>query len=163
MADFKKLFEENRIFIFRYLLKLCNNYSLAEELTQETFFRAYMNLKSLKNEDKSSVWLCSIAKNSYFAWYNESKKLLPLDERISDSQNAGNSFDVEELFADKELYEKALTCLHQLDEPYKEVFMLSVFGGISLKEISKLFNKSESWARVTFYRAKLKILEKLKS
>ena len=157
MADFEKLFEENREFIFRYLLKLCKNTSLAEELTQETFFRAYINLRSLRNEEKSSVWICSIAKNTYFAWYNESKKLYPLDERLLDVQNFNNLFDIEELFSDKEIYEKALSCLHRLEEPYKEVFMLSVFGGIPLKDISKIFGKSESWARVTFYRAKQKL------
>ncbi|MGN1095608.1 MAG: RNA polymerase sigma factor, partial [Eubacteriales bacterium] len=57
---------------------------------------------------------------------------------------------------------KALACLHELEEPYKEVFMLSVFGDISMKDISKLFGKSESWARVTFYRAKQKILERMR-
>ena len=62
----------------------------------------------------------------------------------------------------KELSQKALLCLHQLEEPYKEVFLLSVFGGFSLKDISFIFKKSESWARVTFYRAKQKLLEKMR-
>ena len=68
----------------------------------------------------------------------------------------------EEVFIKKELSQKALACLHELEEPYKEVFMLSVFGGFSLKDISMIFQKSESWARVTFYRAKQKLLEKMR-
>ncbi|MEE0967820.1 MAG: sigma factor-like helix-turn-helix DNA-binding protein, partial [Clostridia bacterium] len=56
----------------------------------------------------------------------------------------------------------ALFCLHELEEPYKEVFMLSVLGGFSLKDISLVFGKSESWARVTFYRAKQKLLERMR-
>lgn len=158
MTDFEKLFEKNKSFIYKYLIKLCKNSSLAEELTQETFFRAYMNIASLKNEDKASVWLCQIAKNTYFAWYNENKKLLPLDE----SQILDDSPDVADLFSEKELSEKALMCLHQLEEPYKEVFMLSVLGDLSLKDISKLFGKSESWARVTYYRAKQKLIERMR-
>ena len=158
MTDFEKLFEKNKSFIYKYLIKLCKNSSLAEELTQETFFRAYMNIASLKNEDKASVWLCQIAKNTYFAWYNENKKLLPLDE----SQILDDSPDVADWFSEKELSEKALMCLHQLEEPYKEVFMLSVLGDLSLKDISKLFGKSESWARVTYYRAKQKLIERMR-
>lgn len=68
----------------------------------------------------------------------------------------------EELFLQKELSQKAFLCLHSLEEPYKEVFMLSVFGNVSLKEISTIFGKSESWARVTFYRAKQKLMEKMR-
>ena len=158
MTDFEKLFNENREFIFKYLMKMTRDVTLSEELTQETFFRAYMNYASLKNKEKASVWLCQIAKNTYFAWYNEQKKKEPLEnlELVSDDQN------IEETFVQKELSQKALHRLHELEEPYKEVFMLSVFGGFSLKEISTIFGKSESWARVTFYRAKQKLSERMR-
>ena len=158
MADFEKIYTENSDFIFKYLLKLCKNVSLAEELTQETFFRAYMNFKSLKNEAKAPVWLCQIAKNTYFAWYNEQNKHSTFEE----NEELKDDFDIECFFEKKELSEKAFECLHGLEEPYKEVFMLSVFGQLSLKEISRLFGKSESWARVTFYRAKQKLTERIK-
>ena len=158
VTDFEKIYGENSDFIFKYLMKLCQNRSLAEELTQETFFRAYMNFSGLKDENKASSWLCSIARNTYFAWYNEHKKLSAYDEEAENSDIA----DIESSFEQKELTEKAFSCLHELDEPYKEVFMLSVFGQLSLKDISKLFGKSESWARVTFYRAKQKLNEKMR-
>ena len=158
MTKFEKIFVENKNFIYKFLLKFCKDSSIAEELTQETFFRAYMNIANLKNEDKVSVWLCQIAKNTYFSWYNENKKFLPLDE----SQISDISPDIADLFAEKELSKKTLVCLHQLEEPYKEVFMLSVLGELSLKDISHLFGKSESWARVTFYRAKQKLIERMR-
>ena len=158
MTEFEKLFNENREFVFKYLIKMTRDISLSEELTQETFFRAYMNYSSLRNKEKASVWLCQIAKNTYFSWYNEQKKKEPLEnlELVSDDQN------IEETFVQKELSQKALHRLHELEEPYKEVFMLSVFGGFSLKDISSIFGKSESWARVTFYRAKQKLLERMR-
>lgn len=158
MTDFEKLFNEKRDFIFKYLMKLTRDFSLSEELTQETFFRAYMNYEALRNKEKASVWLCQIAKNTYFAWYNEQKKKASLEDfkTVSDGQN------IEESFIQKELSQKALAYLHELEEPYKEVFMLSVFDGFSLKDISLIFKKSESWARVTFYRAKQKLLEKMR-
>ena len=157
MADFEKVFQEYKGFIYKYLLKLCRDESLAEELTQETFFRAYMNMSTLRDESKISVWLCQIAKNTYFAWYNAQKKHVNLEE----SMEIKGSVDIEQQFVDKELSEKALACLHKLDEPYKEVFMLTVLGQVSLKDISRIFGKSESWARVTFYRAKQKLAERM--
>lgn len=150
MTGFEKLYNENRDFIFKYLMKMTRDITQTEELTQETFFRAYMNYASLKNKEKASVWLCQIAKNTYFAWYNEQKKKDSLD----DLEVASSDVSIEDAFVQKELSQKALHCLHELEEPYKEVFMLSVFGGFSLKDISSIFVKSESWARVTFYRAK---------
>lgn len=157
MADFEKIFKENQEFIYKYLIKLSGNPSLAEEFTQETFFRAYMNLSGLRNESKVSVWLCQIAKNTYFSWYNEHKKLTDIENGES-----LKSDDIEESFMQKELTEKALQCLHTLEEPYKEVFMLSVLGQVSLTDISRIFGKSESWARVTFYRAKQKLSERMR-
>lgn len=158
MTEFEKLFNENRNFIFKYLIKMTRDSSLSEELTQETFFRAYMNYTSLKNKNKAPVWLCQIAKNTYYAWYNEQKDKTALDdfETVEDGQS------IEDDFLRKELSQKALLCLHELEEPYKEVFMLCVFGDFSLKDISLIFGKSESWARVTFYRAKQKLSERMR-
>lgn len=157
MLDFEMVFRENNQFVFRFLMKLCGDVSLAEELTQETFFRAYMNLSALRNEEKVAVWLCQIAKNTYFAWFNEQKRKQPISQPISENSTP----DIAELFEEKELASRAFSVLHALEEPYKEVFMLSVFGGLSLKDISSMFGKSESWARVTYYRAKQKIMEGL--
>ena len=158
MTDFEELFNENRELIFKYLLKMTRNASLSEELTQETFFRAYMNYASLREKDKATVWICQIAKNTYLSWYNEQKKKAPLD----DLDTLCSDVNIEEVFIRKELSHRALQRLHELEEPYKEVFILSVFGGFTLKDISSIFGKSESWARVTFYRAKQKLLEKMR-
>ena len=157
MPDFEMVFRDNNQFVFRFLMKLCGDVSLAEELTQETFFRAYMNLSALRNEEKVAVWLCQIAKNTYFAWFNEQKRKQPVSQPIP----ADGTPDIAELFEEKELAGRAFSVLHALEEPYKEVFMLSVFGCLSLKDISAMFGKSESWARVTYYRAKQKIMEGL--
>ncbi len=157
VLDFEVLFQNNSQLIFRFLMKLCGNASLAEELTQETFFRAYMNLSALRDEKKVSSWLCQIAKNTYFSWFNEQKKQSPMSQSIEDNSTP----DIAELFEEKELAGRAFSCLHTLQEPYKEVFLLCTFCGLSLKDISALFAKSESWARVTYYRAKQKIMEGL--
>ena len=158
MLDFEKVFTDNNQLVFRFLMKLCGDVSLAEELTQETFFRAYMNISHLRDEEKVSAWLCQIAKNTYFAWFNAQKKNQPLSEELT----IDSAPDIADLFVEKELAGRAFSCLHALEEPYKEVFLLSVFGGLSLKDISAIFDKSESWARVTFYRAKQKLSERMR-
>jgi len=117
-----------------------------------------MNFSSIRNQERASAWLCQIAKNTYNAWYNENKKI----DAYEKAELESDAETIEETFLQKELSKKALACLHELEEPYKEVFMLSVFGGFSLKDISTAFGKSESWARVTFYRAKQKLSERMR-
>lgn len=157
MADFDQVFSDHYDFIFRYLTKLSKDPLLAEELTQETFFRAYMNLNRLKEPEKISVWLCKIAKNCFFTWYKANRTSVELGDDLEDGGP-----DLADALIQKDLSRKAFARLHELEEPYKEVFLLSVFANLSLTEISALFGKSESWARVTFYRAKKKLLGKLR-
>ena len=157
MAEFEQIYEANQGFIYKFLLNYCRDASLAEELTQETFFRAYMNLSNLRNEEKVTPWLCQIAKNTYFAWFQEQKKYQPAEQADIDDSTP----DIADLFAEKELAGRAYAIVHDLEEPYKEVFLLCAFGCLSLKQISTIFGKSESWARVTYYRAKQKIIEGL--
>ena len=69
----------------------------------------------------------------------------------------------EELFSssDKEDVKEILLSMNALEEPYRGVFLLRTIGGAEYEEIAGIYQKSESWARVTFHRARLKILEKL--
>ena len=157
MTDFERIFSENYDFIFKFLTKLSKDPVLAEELTQETFFRAYMNLSRLRGPEKACAWLLQIAKNSFYTWYNSRHKTAELDEELE-----ADIPDLAEALIQKDLSREAFARLHELEEPYKEVFLLSVFANLSLTEISALFGKSESWARVTFYRAKKKLLRKLR-
>lgn len=99
-----------------------------------------------------------IAKNLYFEWSKKNKKIVPIDEKI-DLYDSGRDIATE--FADKDMADRILQHLHDLDEPYKEVFTLHALGDIPLNRISRLFGKSDSWARVTYYRAKAMITSRL--
>ncbi len=157
MADIEQLYRLHYGFIYKFLMSMCHNESVAEELTQETFFRAYINITRLRKEEKAAVWLCQIAKNLYFAWCREQKRLQPMDGKTEQP----STFDLSETVEIRLLSGQAMAVLDRLEEPYREVFQLSVFGEVSLKEISRLFGKSESWARVTLFRAKQKIIERM--
>lgn len=132
---------------------LCGDANISEELTQETFYKAYKNIHTFKGTCKMSVWLCQIAKNSYYSYCKKEKSSHneQLDEKMV------SSTDIQEQFLLSHNHITLHKILHTLENPYKEVFTLKVFGELSYKEISEIFGKSESWARVTFYRAKEKI------
>jgi len=150
--EFYTVYQECADTVFRFLLKLSCDEHLAEEFTQECFYRAYMNRDTYNGNCKISVWLCQIAKNIYFD-HCRKKKTIPLDESIHDDSSI---FD---LFCDKEVYSYLHRILHKLEEPYKEVFTLKVFSELSYRDIADMFSKSESWARVVYHRAKMKIIE----
>ncbi len=153
--DFEKLYNACYLKVYSYALSLCKNAPLAEELTQQAFFKAMLS-PSFRHASGEFTWLCAIVKNLYYDELRKSNKKGVMPEiRAAEEQG------VEELMLEKETLLQIHLILHQLEEPYKEVFSLRVFGELSFKEISKLFGKTESWARVTYHRARMKILEQL--
>ena len=167
MSDFDTIYRQYGKAVYCFLLSLSHDESLSEELTQETMFRAIMNIRSFRGESKMSVWLCQIAKNLYFEWLKKSRRNVPIDENTAENDTdtvvseESSGKDIAEEVADKDMADRILKCLHQLEEPYKEVFTLHALGDIPLTRVSQLFGKSDSWARVTYYRAKAMISSKL--
>ena len=113
MSDFEQIYEENGKVVYYYLLSLCRDKNLAEELTQETMCRAIMNIESFRGESKISVWLCQIAKNLYYELQNKNKRNVPLDESIRIELQA---HDVSEEVTDRDTAAQILRHLHELDE-----------------------------------------------
>lgn len=157
LEEFEKIYARNLKIVYRFLLRLSGSPDIAEELTQETFFLAFEQLDQFRGTCRISVWLCQIAKHSYYAWYRKNKVLKP-EENLEEYMSG---VDVEEAMVDADQRMRIHQVLHSLAEPYKEVFTLRVMGELSYREISRLFKKSESWARVTYYRAKCMIQERL--
>ena len=157
MTDFQEVYNLYFRDVYRYALSLCRNESVAEEITQETFFKALAKLDSFDGRCKVSVWLCQIAKNTYISMCRRNKHL----EYDSDAELPPSNGNIEEIIFDKETAFTIHKVLHTLEEPYKEVFSLRTFGELSFKQIAELFEKTETWARVTYHRARLKIKEEL--
>lgn len=152
------LYEQYFHDVYRYLRALTQNDSLAEELTQETFFRAMRTLDSFKGNCDVRVWLCQIAKNAYISLCRRQKHHTgeELPENIRDTAPP-----VQLALEESETVQEIHKILHAMKEPYKEVFMLRVFGELSFRQIGALFGKTENWACVTFYRAKQKIMNEM--
>lgn len=157
MTDIQEVYNLYFRDVYRYTLALCQNESIAEEITQETFYKALQKLDRFDGKGKVSVWLCQIAKNTYISMCRKDKHLDP-DVNTASLPSNGN---MEENFFDQETAFAIHKVLHTLEEPYKEVFSLRIFGELSFKQIAELFGKTETWARVTYHRARLKIKEEL--
>ena len=158
MKPFEEIYELYVNDVFKYLICLTGDEKLAEELTQETFFKAYKSINRFEGKCKMSVWLCQIAKNTFFTYCKKekSKRKVVLDEKMVSEVN------LQEQFILSQNVLSLHKILHSLEEPYKEVFTLKMFSELSYQQISEIFGKSESWARVTYYRAKEKIKAKFK-
>jgi len=154
MSEFEKIYSEYFTDIYKFALSYCHNETVAEDIAQETFLKAIENIKNFKGDCTLKVWLCQIAKNTYFSYYKKNKKITEQTIELTD-----DSFELK--LIDKETAFEIHKTLHNLDEPYKEVFSLRIFSELSFAQIGELFKKTESWARVTFHRAKLKLKEEL--
>lgn len=158
MTDFGEIYAEHFSDVYRYVLTLCRNEAIAEEITQETFFKAMRNIDQFNGSCKLYVWLCQIAKNTYFSLSQKRKRIVPdIDADFPDRTS-----DIEKDYLDKEAAMRLQVLLHNLNEPYKEVFTLRVFGELPFSQIGELFGKTDSWARLIFYRAKKQLQEAMK-
>lgn len=154
MQDIEQIYEEYFEVVNKYLFCLTHNNDISEELTQETFCRAVKYINSFKGDCKISTWLCQIAKN---LWYNECKKNKKIINTDKNEIIAPNNIENEVIKNEEKilLYKK----IQKLDKQTKEVLYLRFTGELSFKEIGIILNKTENWARVTFYRGKQKLKE----
>ena len=157
MTEIEELYQNYFHDVYLYLLSLTHDKMLSEDLTSETFLKAIKNLESFRGDSDIRVWLCQIGKNSYYSWLRKNRRMASLEEVPEKADPA----DLEKEIADKESSMKVHRILHRLEEPYKEVFTLRYFGGLSFREIATLFCKTENWACVTYHRARKKIRERM--
>jgi RNA polymerase sigma factor, sigma-70 family len=159
MAKFPDIYDIYAKKVYHYLLSLTRNEHLAEELTQETFYKAFLHIHKFKEECSMYTWLCQIGRNAY---YNECKKKKHIcsDFNLPDAECDG-SFTKQ--LAESEQAIMIHKALHFLPEPYKEVFTLKIFGELKYKDIAMIFGKTESWAKVTFYRAKERLIKEMEA
>ena len=151
MQSIEKVYKEYFETVNKYLFCLTRNNDISEELTQETFYKAVKKINTYKGDCKMSVWLCQIAKNLLFDYYRKNKRILNMEENLFNIQDIDTA--EEKVIANEEkisLYKK----MQKLDEKTREVLYLRITGELSFKEIATILNKTENWARVTFYRGK---------
>lgn len=153
----EKLYEAFYMKVFSYVMTLARDQNDAMEITQETFFRAITTEREFRGESECYTWLCAIAKNLFI---DEKRRHSKYEEvPLEDQPNTEKSIEMKMVDADSSIQIHKI--LHSMEEPYKEVFQLRVFGELSFSEIGSIFEKTETWARVTYHRARLKIKERM--
>ena len=155
--DYEKLYNSYYMQVYSYAVALTKNPEQAEEIAQHTFVKALSSKAGYKGKSSELTWLCSIAKNLYCDEIRRKQKLIGME----DVNNAPSNDDLEGAVSDADAAFRIHMVLHDLEEPYKEVFQLRVFGELSFTQIASIFRKTESWARVTYHRARLKIQERM--
>ena len=155
--DLEKLYNDYFSVVYKYILSVSHDPLTAEEITQETFFKALKKIDSFRGDCSVRVWLCQIAKNTYYDLVKKQSHFTEFTEAAE--QEESYEFDFLADFDKREAHR----ILHNMKEPYKEVFSLRVLGELSFSEIAELFGKSDSWARVTFHRARMMIKEEMEN
>ncbi len=156
MFDIDDIYKEYAEMVFKFIISLCNDEDTAEELTQETFYRAIKSSHRYDGTCKVSTWLCQIAKH---VWYQEIDTRKRKATSMLDDNIVSEKLNPEEELCLIEDKMQLIKAVHILDETAKEVVLLRITGAFSFREIGEVFDKNENWARVTFYRAKQKIMK----
>ena len=160
MTDFEKVYKEYSNDVYLYIKRLSGDEHIAEDITSETFFKALKSIDSFRGECEIRVWLCQIAKNSYYTYIKKNSKIQNVEEaelvNLPDNKN-----NVADEVANKMQALAIQKILEELEEPYREVFMWRVYAELSFKEIASIFNKNENWACVTYHRARNQIKKRL--
>ncbi len=150
MEDMDKIYKEYAETVFKFLKLMTKDEYLAEELTQETFYQAVRSIERFDKSCKMSVWLCQIAKHTWYKHLRKhSKEVLSEEELLMESIPSA-----EDQALTKSGHLEIIKKIHGLNDISKEIVYLRSFGGLSFKEIGLVIGKSENYARVTFYRAK---------
>ena len=157
MADLESIYRQNADTVFRYLMSMTGSADLSEELTQETFYQAVKSIDKFDGSSKVSTWLCGIAKNVWLTELRKRKKESPGLDDIPEQTVAS----AEENFIKSADLKAILSAIDGHPEPGREVLRLRLLGGLSFKQIGDAMGRTETWARVTFYRAKQMIVKEL--
>ena len=157
MTEFESIYRTYFRDVELYLRAVCQDEVLAEELTEQVFFQALKALPTFRGDCDIRTWLCAMGRNCYLSHLRKTKPSESVDElQIPDPKQA-----VEEQIMDRDQAMAIHRVLHDLAEPYKEVFSLRVFGQLSFGDIGGLFGRTANWACVTYHRARQKIRDQM--
>lgn len=159
--DFEKIYDTYFDDVYLYVRRLSGNEHVAEEIASETFFKAMSSIKNFRGECDIRVWLCQIAKNSYFSYLKKNGKTIGFDDVKLQDLADPNALLPRKIPNEKEDIRQAQKAVHTLPELYREVFMWRLFADLSFKQIGELFHKTDNWACVTYHRARKMIKSRL--
>ncbi len=158
--EFEQIYNDYFKSVYRYIWKLSGDEHIAEEMTSEMFYKVMKSIGEFRGDCDMRVWICQIAKNTYYSYLKKAAKTASVDETELQSIADPNACMEEQIIIQDET-QKIRKVLHTISDPYKEVFMWRVFGELSFKEIGALYGKTDNWACVTYHRARKMIQDRL--
>ena len=157
MEDLDAVYRAHAATVYRFLLAKCGSDQMAEELTQETFYQAVRSIGRFDGSCQISTWLCGIGRNVLNNHCRKSGKGPVSLESVPEPTSLSAEEDVLSGMGREEI----LTAIHRLPEPGREVLYLRLLGTLSFRQIGAILGKTDTWARVTYYRAKLQVMKEL--
>ena len=155
MPQAEEIYKKYAVTVYKYLLSRTRDKDLAEELTQETFYRAVKSVGHYDGTSTVSTWLCGIAANVL----SEYRRKHPTEPEVTEyMQTVPETAETVMASMDRVTLMRKL---HLLEEPWREILLLRIYGTLSFREIGEIFNRTENWARVNYYRGKEKLRKEI--
>jgi RNA polymerase sigma-70 factor (ECF subfamily) len=151
-----EIYREHAQTVYRYLLSRTRNPDVAEEITQETFYLAVKGIDRFDGSCKISTWLIAIAKNALSSWRRKN----PETESIENAVTAAVS--AETIVSSEDGQIEIMKQIRLLPAETREVVYMRLLGDLSFRQIGEIMQRSENWARVTYFRGREKLKKELK-
>ncbi len=159
--EFERIYRDHYRRIYLFLYKLCRNAETAEDLTQETFYQAYISLGKYNGQCELFTWLASIAKNLFFKYLRSTtKESMIIDLYVTDLEAPLSDEPGYRLVKEVEI-EDVRRAIDSMPKKYGEVLVLRIYGELPYEEIARKLGISVNSAKVIFHRAKQFIKEAL--
>jgi RNA polymerase sigma-70 factor, ECF subfamily len=147
--NFGQLYDEYVRKIFNFIYYKTHHKETAEDLTSDTFTKAYRKLENFdQNKGKFSTWLYQIARNTVIDFYRVKK----IHVNIDDVWDLSEDIDIQRDFDTSQKLKEVKKYLKTLDACQREIVLLRVWDGLSYREISEIVGKDEVNCRVIFSR-----------
>ncbi|MGF7143242.1 RNA polymerase sigma-70 factor (ECF subfamily) [Anaerotaenia torta] len=158
MQEFEQLYSDYNKDIYRFLLKISGyDFTLAEELTQETFYQAFISMAKFQGRCQIKTWLCQIAKNIYYQHLRKKKR-----EHITVENENETITSLESKVENAELIQNALAIINSFDDRTRDVMLYRFYSDLPYSQISLLLGISEGSTKVVFFRGKALLQTKLR-
>ena len=159
--DMDQIYRTYERMVYQFLYMRTHDAHWSQDLLQETFLRAVTSISRYDGSCKLSVWLCQIAR--HVLWQDLRKRGKTDFAELADSIPDPGNPDAETQVLQSEDRVGLYRAIHRLSEKEREVVLYRITGELSFREIGEILEKSENWARTTFYRAKLRLRKELKA
>ena len=154
MQSFEDVYKMYFKRVYAFLYKLTSNHDVAEEMVQETFYRAFVSFHKYDGSCEMFTWLAAIAKNVFFKYLSKQKLQTLNIDLIVESQAADSDSDPEAVLQQKFVASYVNECVSRLPQKYRDVVFLRIYAELPFSQIADILGITENSAKVVYYRAK---------